>query len=398
MAIDNEKLIEFATEIQGLMDNMNVGNLLDTVYVNENVHSRILRMILHYVEDSHYPFYESFLKTPKIEAIIPSGTTGKPSFFNERGRIDLLIEGRDYAIIIENKIYDADDQKTQLERYLDKCVEQGISSDRLFAVYLTKDGSKEVSPSSLTVRARKILGMSDGASGRFAEMNFRDDILPWVKGLIVQSRGNESRELIKSALTQYADFLSNMFGQGENETKFNNHMEKLLRNFNINTVSSFTQHIDALSSLSGELIKRRNQYCSQLASSFVSQPLKDYCMERNLEIKSEQYAYGQVAIRINIPACEKAFFYIDTESGKLYYGLGNFNSNDGLELSPNALCGFKERGYAQSPWSPAYKHPKGPAAKFAFPASVEFWEDAIPDGFAKFVIDSYEEVESVLAL
>ena len=48
MNVNNDTILDIAKEVQRLISELNRANLLNTVYVNENTHSRILKMILEY--------------------------------------------------------------------------------------------------------------------------------------------------------------------------------------------------------------------------------------------------------------------------------------------------------------------------------------------------------------
>ena len=70
MNVNNDTILDIAKEVQRLISDLNRANLLNTVYVNENTHSRILKMILEYSHDGQYPFFDSFLKIPKVAGIL----------------------------------------------------------------------------------------------------------------------------------------------------------------------------------------------------------------------------------------------------------------------------------------------------------------------------------------
>ena len=69
----------------------------------------------------------------------------------------MLIENALQAIIIENKIYGAVDQESQLERYIECVIMHGKKESNIYVVYLTKDGEKSVDNSSFTQKAKNYL-------------------------------------------------------------------------------------------------------------------------------------------------------------------------------------------------------------------------------------------------
>ena len=189
-------------------------NLVDILGANENAHTMILSEILRFRQDNSYPFLKSFLEMcwrvsdNKIEIVDPMVET-------QRRYIDALIwEKGKYAVVIENKIDWAQDQNRQIERYIKAAGElsdMSEESNRIFVVYLTADGRKKAGDWSFTKRAKRFLGYKDKKDpGRFIEMNYKDDILSWLKeSVIVNCRYGE--HILLSMLQQYIDYLENRF-------------------------------------------------------------------------------------------------------------------------------------------------------------------------------------------
>lgn len=391
-----ETILKLSEEVRNLRDNLKDTNLLDTVYVNENTHSRILKMILSYSENGQYPFYESFLKIEKVADILPEGFLGgKPYFFNERDRIDLLIEGKDYAyaIIIENKVYDAVDRERQLERYLDSCIGRGIAPERLFALYLTKDGSKKVAEESLTAHAREVLGVSSETQGRFAEINFKDDILQWLRESRMLCDGEDYIQ-IKSAIIQYTDFVLGMFGGGESTSKFHKGMTDLLEKYDIRTIDSYTGYIEAANRLSADLSRRRDEVCGSLARRFISAPLQDYCKHHNVELAEGPYSYTSVNIQMSIPGQTDCSFILQPYGGRIYYGISKPKDKE----NPIASAVLADNGFSQNDVWAAWRYPSPQDRQYECPATPVFWEVAVTGGgFVQFVIKAYEQTIKLLA-
>ena len=397
MNINNETILDIAKEVQRIISELNRANLLNTVHVNENTHSRILKMILEYSHDGQYPFFDSFLKIPKVDGMLPKDfSIGKIQCYNERNHIDLLIEGKDYAFIIENKIYNAIDQDRQIERYLDDCIKRGYKQDHLYTLYLTSDGTKLVSNNSLTDKAKSILGITPEQIGRFAGISFKYDLLPWLRASI-----NDSKDMgaqINSALIQYTDYVAEMFGEGVIQSQFKDNMQELLEKYGIKTVADFNDSIDALSRLSSSLIAERDGYCRKLAENYISMPLREYCKQRNVQLVEENYSYRFLSIRISYPTLKKSTFRFRTEGdGRNIYGISNINVNDGEVLSGVSKKNFAEKQhYNSTPWWPEYRYPADEPQQFLKPEASGFWETVITKDFASYVIKAYEEVERLL--
>ena len=166
-----EKLFKLAKDIDKLVNINKIynANIITELHANENAHSRILRMFLQYDDGTEeYPILRKFIEIPKVKDIISDIDFNKCIFRNEQERIDLLIENSSHAIIIENKIYGAVDQESQLERYIECVINHGIEKSNIFVIYLTKDGEKTVDVNSFTQIAKDYLDYEEGVdNGRF---------------------------------------------------------------------------------------------------------------------------------------------------------------------------------------------------------------------------------------
>lgn len=392
--MEQEKVLELAAAVQEIRNNLSATNLLETVSVDENTHSRILRMILSYRHHGACPFYKTFLKIDKVAKILPEGfQAGVPHFFNERDRIDLLIEGKDYGIIIENKVYDAVDQERQLERYLDACIGRSIPKDRLYVIYLTRDGAKKVSEESLTQHAKNILGLTADSAGRFVEVNFRYDIVRWLRECIVLCEGEDYSQ-IKSALIQYTDYVLSMFDEGENTSRLNENMDDLFNKHDIRTIGSFSEYIDAANVLSAELAKRRDKLCRFLGMRFISRPLREYCLEHGIELIEESFSYSYPRMKMSVSGRPELTFVLEPHNGRIFYGL--YKSQE--TINPISSDTLLEKGFFHDNTWAAWRYPSQQNRQYEYPATPAFWEVAVAGGgFVQFVVEAYEQTIKLLA-
>lgn len=133
--LNKEILCELAEELNNLYNSEKRklpygANVIDELHAGENAHSRILRLLLQYSDGYGYPVYSSFLKllTRYCEDI--QTNIVNPEFTNELDRIDVLVKERDYAIIIENKVCEAIDQDSQIERYVERVKRVELTSQK----------------------------------------------------------------------------------------------------------------------------------------------------------------------------------------------------------------------------------------------------------------------------
>lgn len=179
--------------------------LLDLCGANENTHTKILVQLLKYKAGENYLFFESLLKRWFRNTNLEFDCRKLEITFN-KDLIDGLICDNKRAIIIENKIHYAQDQRKQIERYVEKVKEYGIDFTNIHVVYLTRYGDKKVSGNSCSPKLREDLGK------RFVESNYFYDILPWLKEDVLPNCKLKDDNLV-SALKQYIDHLDGMCGQ-----------------------------------------------------------------------------------------------------------------------------------------------------------------------------------------
>lgn len=250
-------------------------NIIDELHANENAHTRILIRLLEYKQSGTYPFLESFMSLLKgwSESGLEIGT---PSIDTNVEYIDGLIECPcRYAVIIENKIHWAIDQKKQIENYVIGVKNHGIPSDKIWVVYLTSDGNKIVEEYSYTKKAKEIV------QDRFIPLNYRFDILPWLKETILPNCVIKEEWLI-SALKQYIDHLEGLLGLRITQKHIQKEMEKyILQKAGLSDTSdpvakynAFRKMEERFSSLLQLASNGRASFEDALKSSFKEQTIK----------------------------------------------------------------------------------------------------------------------------
>lgn len=181
-------------------------NVIDELHINENGHSRILCKLLQYKSQSgEYVVLQSLLayiaeQNNEYRAI----HIKRPLITQELCRIDLWVRDRagGYAIIFENKVYNATDQAAQLSRYIDSTKANGFTDKQIFVVYLSQQGSEPAEQSWGTYRSEY--------ERRYRNLSFRDDILPWLKERIVPILPDKDY-ILRCAVEQYIDYLEGIF-------------------------------------------------------------------------------------------------------------------------------------------------------------------------------------------
>ncbi len=207
-------------------------NLLDEIRTDENGHTRIFMQLLNYGLSDKNTLVKKFLE--KLDYFDIS-IVQKPNLKINKQYIDGLIsEKGKYSIIIENKINGAVDQDKQIERYIEQELKiSKVTTNNIYVIYITSDGNKEIKDQSLTDKAKKYLDYkSDNDTGRFIKMNYKDNILPWLKEEVLPNCKLKD-DLFISAIKQYIDYLEGIFKlrqrEASMEVKMTMEIEKLLK-------------------------------------------------------------------------------------------------------------------------------------------------------------------------
>ena len=234
-------------------------NVIDELYINENGHSRILTKLLQYkCQNQHYEMLESlidFIAENLKKDSFGSIKVVNPEITQEKERIDLWVrEKGQYAIIFENKIYNAADQDAQLCRYIEKTKAYGYKDDQIYVVYLTQNEGKPDEQSWG--------GYKDAFQHRYVNLSFRDHILGWLKDQVLPNvRIKES--VFRSAIEQYIDYLNGLFDLRTPKNAIKMETEKIVvEKLNLN---QFENDFDKVKVLQGK-IEEVNELYNQLTN------------------------------------------------------------------------------------------------------------------------------------
>ena len=196
-------------------------NVIDELHVNENANSRILASLLQYNENGEYTLFKSFILNRLSDWHI---NVSEPQISSEDWRIDLLVQEKGkYAIIFENKIYDAALQKNQLARYIIKMRNEGFTDEQIYVVFLPP---QKYNPTDCSWKApiKECETCCDATmcpnveenslktkyKDRFKIVTFREDIIAWLEEDVIPNCRQKETYLYTAAM-QYLDYLKGYF-------------------------------------------------------------------------------------------------------------------------------------------------------------------------------------------
>lgn len=260
-------------------------NIIDELYINENGHSRILAKLLQYKsQNQHYEMLESLIAF--IAENIKKDSFGSikvvnPEITQEKERIDLWVRDEGYAIIAENKIYNAIDQDAQLSRYIDKTKEYGYREDQIFVIYLSQNGD---GPTEQSWGDYKV-----AFHGRYASLSFRKHILPWLKEYVLPNvRIKET--VLRGAIEQYIDYLEGIFDLRTQNNAIKMETEKMIiEKLNLDQfendfdkVKFLQSKIEEVNELYNQLANLKDKYYQEAREKMLA----PYIQQWNDEIKA----------------------------------------------------------------------------------------------------------------
>ena len=181
--------------------------------------------------------YITYCKEQIVERLIGEVTE------TNGGRIDIILEDRGHAVIIENKIY-AGDQPNQLLRYHNYGVKT-FGENNFKLVYLTLNGSEPSSDS---------LG---GGHFEFIKLSYAQDILKLLEDFVT----TQPQKPVHSTIENYITIIKQLTHQ-DMDTKYQQSIiEEAIKYDNIDVTS--------------ELLLLREQIGEKLRKDYIIKPLKD---------------------------------------------------------------------------------------------------------------------------
>lgn len=323
-------------------------NILDLIWANENAHSRIFSELLKQKSNGQFEILNSF--TEYIQSInknFPKGIIS-PKITAEKQRIDILISGKNAVFIIENKVHDAVDQSAQLARYINQIRSKEGDEKALFVVYLTKDGTKKPNPSTWILNDVDYFKTYEN---NFLEINFKYDILPWLKTQVLPNVKLKD-VFLKSTIEQYIDYLEGLFNQRAIHKNMNEELKNHI-SLRIGLGNSLEKNIEILERKSTELDQAKNQITSLIESTqksmwsnWYDQLATDF---NHLEMLPKSFLNENSKFtKVGVKLFHKGFPFavsIESDTYSLYFGLGRHSSSKELLEPIKSLAKIALKGY-----------------------------------------------------
>lgn len=255
-------------------------NVIEELHANENAHSRILAKLFQYRNDNgEYTILKSFImyvQECNKDKDFVNIKINNPHITQEEERIDIWIRESNYAIIIENKVYEAGDQESQIARYIDKTKQCHYNDEQIFVIYMPSIARETSNQTWGNYKSRY--------QRRFAIVSFCEDVIYWLKNKVLPNLTLKEIYL-KSAIEQYIDYLERYAGLYE-KTERQRLLEMLYEICEIKDTDAEIIQYDRLVEVQKEL----NEYekvCSEESNSIFKEVFNRF-------IRITQDYYGNV--------------------------------------------------------------------------------------------------------
>lgn len=317
-------------------------NPFDFLKLRETDHSKILATLLNIKRGKFY-ILESFLRfIGKSQESFSNLTTVSPKVLTEFWYVDVSILDRDYCLLIENKVKNANDQESQLARYIEgKLNSSDYKEEQIYIIYLSADNSK--CPSNQAWE-RNGKNYQQSFANRYIHLTIKDHICLWLKELLNEIPTEEYQ--LRNFISQYESFWEKQFSQSKYELEMNTELKSLLtQSLGLNN----TNKEEAL-----EIVKRTRTDLEQMKTSLIELHSDIYSDSLDNEFKKiaktlqnkyhtsylnigENKPYRQVGIKMKYPKTNETVTVMierhnyQKEMDQLYYGVNKNNRVEGNE-------------------------------------------------------------------
>lgn len=269
-------------------------NIIDELHINENANSRILYKLLLYKNiEGKYEILESlidYIKRNAHSSDFNKIQVKKPCITQEKQRIDLWVRDKDYAIIFENKIYNATDQDAQIARYIDKTIACNYKEENIFIIYLPPFSSKEPESKSWGKYKKHF-------EKRYINLSFRDNILSWLENNVLPQI-NSKDIYLHSAIRQYIDYLRGLFNIRTIHKQMNMNLHEILtKHYKLDECSTDQERIEIIE----EKIEEINEISNQLESlkqSLENKIRKSYVLKWKKYLQNNYSNYYEEYVKL----------------------------------------------------------------------------------------------------
>lgn len=307
-------------------------NIIDELHINENGHSRILYKLLSYTNEfGQFVILNSlidYMRAHTHSSEFDKIQIKKPNITQEKERIDLWIRDKDYALIFENKVYNAVDQEAQISRYIERTKAYNYNENDIFVVYLPQQSGKEPDSQSWGTYKKSFIN-------RYIKLSFQTDILPWLEDDVLPKIMSQETFLY-TAVSQYVDYLHGLFMSRTIYNQMNMKLQEILsEHYKLKECSTNQERIELLNARINdlnEIIQQiqviKQNYRKKTFEEWNNKVKEKYELYYNKfhSLPSSNYELNYVGVALMIDNDEVEII-IGQEGNSLYCWMGKDNSS-----------------------------------------------------------------------
>lgn len=192
-------------------------------------------------------------------------------------RIDILAyEKGKYAIVFENKIWNAIEQPNQLTNYINGMREPkyGFTDEQIYIVYLPS--TDEHSPSQISWNKT----YQQSFASRYKSISFKEGILGWLN---LDDLNNIDDECFAHSRFLFADYLKKVFNLTETDNMENQKIDEyickeleLKDNDNCYNIAKLTAKFNEIIECANQLERMRKEYCVKMLEEWSDRLAQDF--------------------------------------------------------------------------------------------------------------------------
>ena len=246
---------------------------------NEEGVSRILRGFLSYRADGDYVALRSFVRlflNEKLASLIKRPVLQEEEYVTDLKRIDILVyEKGKYAIVFENKIWDAPEQEGQLTNYIRGLKEQKyrLRDDQVYIIYLPSDEGHGPTDRSWDRNMQELY------KDRYRKVSFKEGIIRWLDSEEMKSIGDPNFSQSRFLFTDYLKRVFNLTPTDNMEQReIDKHIKSRLdlNGDRYHDMEMLKKTINRINGCVKELERNRRQLCCDAANEWMANLERDF--------------------------------------------------------------------------------------------------------------------------
>lgn len=247
----------------------------------------------------------------------------------EKDGIDICIEFGNYVVIIENKVNNAPEQKSQIDRYVTNKLDS-YSTKQIYVLYLTRDYPAPPSAYSWSETKGKC---------RIILKTYRKDITNWIKKIY---EADDRYYSLHTALYQYKTYLEYIFDNNSAVMDIQKEIKETIDKYIINSsdeVVDAGSKISAIKDLSNKLYEAYDickHYQWQLTWQNIKERINLQLEDNNLKLYDKEdmdWDLPDAGIPFMLDGSNEKFYAVVSYLQGRYIGIIHYNHPNAYDQS-----------------------------------------------------------------